>query len=131
MSNQQSHSELFGLKGQDNPGFPSDEGKTQAPPRESIADGHVEGEGPPPKEGHGDLGGAGHPTGAAAGGPDARGPEAQKAGQASEKSVGGMSTGSSDGAVPGSGGSLTKPSQGSGEVANEQRSTGDILNPKT
>lgn len=107
----QSHSELFGLKGQDESGLASKLGKSQSV---SNGPGVI---GSDPKEGQGILGGAGHPTGAASGGPDARDPRQNNVGQAEQTKVGGMNTGSSDHSLPGSGGSLT-PSQGTGEVRN-------------
>jgi hypothetical protein len=114
MSQPGSHSELFGLSGQDKPGFPSEVGTKQAPS----------------KEGEGVLGGAGHPTGdapssAAGGNINAAGNPGREGGEAT---VAGIKQGTSDSTVPGSGGSL-KPSQGSGDVASEQKSTTDILNP--
>ncbi|KPI37005.1 uncharacterized protein AB675_6007 [Cyphellophora attinorum] len=100
-SHEGSHSELFGLKGQDESGIASKVGKTQDPP----------------KEGQGVLGGAGHPTGAESGGSGASAP-GQNAPK-EESTVGGMAEGSSDSAVPGSGGSALKPSQGTGTVGKD------------
>lgn len=110
---QQSHSELFGLKGQDTSGLASEKGKTQAPP----------------KEGEGVLGGAEHPTGAASGGSEDHQNTAAQ-GQV-QSTVGGMTQGTDDNTVPGSGSSLATPSQGSGKIgANDQQSTGEVLGLK-
>ena len=114
MSQPTSHSELFGLSGQDKPGFPSQVGAKAKPS----------------KEGEGVLGGAGHPTGSApASGGSTEGAGANVPGRSGEEStVAGIKQGTADGTVPGSGGSLG-PSQGTGEVAGEQKSTSQILNP--
>jgi hypothetical protein len=109
MSHPGSHSEAFGLKGQDEPGFPT----------EVVGN----------KEGAGVLGGAGHPTGAASDGPKSADPDQKNIGRTGDEStVGGMKQGTSDNSVPGAGGSLA-PSQGTGKVSDDH-STADILNPK-
>ena len=104
-----SHSELFGLKGQKEPGFPKE----------------VTGA----REGAGTLGGAKHPTGDASSGENYNVADENNPGRAGEEgTVGGMKQGTGDNTVPGAGSSLM-PNQGSGEVAPEQHSTADILNP--
>ena len=109
MSHPDSHSEAFGLKGQDKPGFPTE----------------VAGQ----KEGAGVLGGAGHPAGAHHSDAEQNVHDEGSSGlQQGESTVGGMKQGTSDNSVPGAGGSLM-PSQGSGQVAPDKHSTGDILNP--
>ena len=87
MSNTSSHSEAFGLKGQKHAGLPS---------------------GASTKEGEGVLGAAGNPAGGHG--------EASLGRTGDEGTVGGIKQGSSDNTVPGSGGSLTTPSQGTGDV---------------
>lgn len=115
MSHPGSHSEAFGLKGQDEPGFPTE------------VVGNREGAGS--TEGGGVLGGAGHPTGAAPSDPEHNVHQQSSSGlkETEESTVGGMKQGTDDNTVPGSGGSL-KPNQGTGQVS-EQQSTADILNP--
>lgn len=108
MSHPGSHSEAFGLRGQDQAGFPTE----------------VVGK----KEGAGVLGGAGHPTGEGSSGPSQPMTKDNPGREGTEGTVGGMKHGTDDSSVPGAGGSVAKPSQGSGKVSDDH-STADILNP--
>lgn len=109
MSHPGSHSEAFGLKGQDESGFPT----------------QVVGS----KEGAGILGGAGHPSGAASNAPNQNQLNQNNPGRTGEEgTVGGIKHGTGDNTVPGSGGSIM-PSQGTGKISDDH-STADILNPR-
>lgn len=121
MSHPGSHSEAFGLKGQDEPGFP-----TEVVGSKEGAGMLSEGS----KEGAGVLGGAGHPTGAASIDPGQNVHDQSSSGlkETGESTVGGMKQGTNDNTVPGAGGSLM-PNQGTGQVAPDKHSDADILNP--
>lgn len=112
-----SHSEAFGLKGQDEAGPANKLGKTQDPPA----------------EGQGVLGDAGHPTGGApAESTQQNIPGEGNVGRTGDEGVvGGMKQGSSDNTAPGAGSSTLMPSQGSGNVSDDHSTAGVVTgNPE-
>ena len=104
MTDSNSHSAMFGLDGKDNPKAPASD----------LSGGTTD-----PHAGKGVLGGAGHPSGTSSskanqdGQPTVSGQDPRE----QDSQVGGISQGTGSSDIPGAGGSILKPSQGSGDIA--------------